>query len=724
MSRDTINLNMERDSVSIDDISSRLAHKKVCNITVKRNQNTLIKALDVIMELVKSGRLKAEGEVEVIRTPERLKEFMEKAKCNGEYIIDTETTGLDIFNDILVGICLYTEGEPSAYVPFNHTDLQNVRVKGQMTEEECKEVMIPYLTDASIKVINHNIKFDAKVLLWNWGARIANIYWDTNIAGWVLNENEKHGLKTMYNKYILNGKGSDEDFGDLFEGIPCNYIPIDIFSIYGANDGFKTDALYKFQKQFLREDHPRADFRKLYYVFKEIEMPLIDVCMDMELRGVEIREEYAKELSEIFKKERAEVEAKCDEYVAQFSEYIQANPLLMRLTKGTGKINYNSPQQVACLFYDIFKLKSVSRKEPRGTGDKIVQQHRNKAKKAGTKKGERFIEFLDNYQRFKECDKLLGTYIDKIPAVKEPKTNAVHTTFNQYGARTGRFSSSDTVTKINLQNIPSHEKRIRKIFRAREGYKLVGGDFSQIEPRVLAYVSGDEAMRDAYREGKDLYAIMGSQVYNLPYDDCREFYPDGTVNAEGKHRRTTMKSVLLGIMYERGSKAIAEQFDKPTEWADTLIENFYKAFPKIQQLRLKIEKMAEEYGYVTTICGRKRRLPDMQIPDRDDYKYQEAHRQSLNSVIQGSSADIMKLAMIAIYRDPRYKALDCHMLITVHDELILEVPEDKIKEGAELLTETMKRVGHSLIELPMSVDAEVNDYWYGENLADEFLEEE
>ena len=177
-------------------------------------------------------------------------------------------------------------------------------------------------------------------------------------------------------------------------------------------------------------------------------------------------------------------------------------------------------------------------------------------------------------------------------------------------------------------------------------------------------------------------------------------------------------------MYERGSKAIAEQFDKPTEWADNLIENFYKAFPKIQQLRLKIEKLAEEYGYVTTICGRKRRLPDMQLSDKDDYRYQEAHRQSLNSVIQGSSADIMKLAMIAIYRDPRYKELDCHMLITVHDELIMEVPEDKIKEGAELLTGTMKRVGHSIIELPMSVDAEVNDYWYGENLADDFLAEE
>lgn len=1100
MSRDAINLNMEREDVSMEDISSRLSHKKVCNVKLKRNQNTLNKALNVINELVKSGRLHAEGEYEIIHTPERLKEFMETyVNGIGEYVLDVETTGLDVYNDILVGICLYNPDLPSAYVPFNHTDLQNRRVEGQMTEEECKEVMLPYLANENLKCINHNIKFDDKVVTFQWGQRIANVWWDTYIAGWVLNENEGHGLKPMYNKYILDGKGSDEDFGDLFEGIPCNYIPIDIFAIYGANDGFKTWALYQFQKQFLREDHPRKDYRNLYYVFREIEMPLIDVCMDMELRGVEIREDYAKELSEKFNQEMEEKEKLCDEYVAQFDEYIKENPTLMRLTKGTGKINYNSPQQVACLLYDIFKLKSVSRKEPRGTGDKIIQQHRNKAKKAGTKKSEKFIEFLNNYQRYKECGKLLGTYIDKIPAVKCEKTNAVHTSFNQYGARcitgdsliptdngylmlegmvgdaewgeleeksytivnkdkcterstnviryknqptlkvslsygieiegtynhpvmsnqitsdeylknhsdkvkrefygkrlfkplqelkvgdyveiplgynvfsteyqplgvelrkaltwntkevtlpdmfnedfaeflgmyfadgsihdgngsftirisnddpdviervkelseklfsitpevrwehttfaseitsiqleglkkylhrgahnkkipkelflspknvvqafirgltldssfdadrerlsitmcnrynisfvqqvlfnmgivcnisqradkksyrlsvvaedygkflsqigviqkckvgsykethkvfvnggslwvrvldiqtsfndvydlhvpdthsfisngvishnTGRFSSSDTVTKINLQNIPSHEKSIRKIFKARDGYKLVGGDFSQIEPRVLAYVSGDEAMQNAYKEGKDLYAIMGSQVYKLPYEDCREFYPDGTVNAEGKHRRTTMKSVLLGIMYERGAKAIGEQFDKSAQWAQELIDNFYKSFPKIQQLRLKTEKMAEEYGYVTTVCGRKRRLPDMQLSDHDDYRYQEAHRQSLNSVIQGSSADIMKLSMIALYRDPKYKELDCHMLITVHDELIMEVPEENVKAGAELLVNTMKRVGHSLIDLPMNVDAEVNDCWYGENLAEEY----
>lgn len=720
MDRKGLEINMSREEVGMDDISKRLVHNKVCNVTVKRNKNKLENALAVIQELVKFGRLHAEGEVETIRTPERLKEYMDHCKQSGEYVLDVETTGLDIYNDILVGICLYTPGETSAYVPFNHTDLQNVRVADQMSEEQVRNIVIPYLQDQELRCINHNIKFDNKKLAWDWKQIIVNIYWDTLIAGYVLNENEPHGLKPLYNKYILHGKGSSEDYGDLFEGIPFNYVPIEVATVYGANDGFKTYALYKFQAQYLREDHPREDFRKMYYVFREVEMPLIPLCTDMEMRGVEIREDFAKELSEDFNKELVEVEAKCDAYVEQFKQYILDHNNLMRLTKGTCKINYSSPQQVAALFYDIFKLKSVSRKEPRGTGDKIIQKFLSTAKKKDTKKSREFAEFLGNYQRFKEIKKLLGTYVDKILQVKEPKINAVYTTYNQYGAKTGRFSSSDTVSKINLQNIPSKEKRIRKIFKARDGYKLVGGDFSQIEPRVLAFLSGDESMINAYKEGKDLYAIMGSQVYQLPYEDCREFYPDGTVNAEGKHRRTTMKSVLLGIMYERGATAIGEQFNKSAEWAQQLIDNFYKSFPKINQYRLKIENMAETYGYVTTITGRKRRLPDMQLEDKDDYRYQEAHRQSLNSVIQGSSADIMKLSMIAIYNDPRYKALDCHMIITVHDELIMEVPEDHIKEGAELLVGTMKRVGHSLIDLPMSVDAEVNDYWYGENLAEKY----
>lgn len=180
-----LSLDLSREAVSYDDISSRLAHKKISNVAVKRNHNTLVKALEIIHELVKSGRLKAEGEVEIIRTPERLKEYMDHVKATGrEYVVDVETTGLDVYKDILVGICLFAPDEPSAYVPFNHTDLENKRVVGQMTEEECKAVMLPYLADASLKVINHNIKFDDKNFIFQWGQRIANVWWDTEIAAW------------------------------------------------------------------------------------------------------------------------------------------------------------------------------------------------------------------------------------------------------------------------------------------------------------------------------------------------------------------------------------------------------------------------------------------------------------------------------------------------------------------------------------------------------------
>ena len=169
-----------------------------------------------------------------------------------------------------------------------------------------------------------------------------------------------------------------------------------------------------------------------------------------------------------------------------------------------------------------------------------------------------------------------------------------------------------------------------------------------------------------------------------------------------------------------GSQDLSISRKEATEY----IKQYFATYPGIKKFLDNTVENAKKDGYVTTMCGRKRRLPDMQIPDRDDYRSQEAHRQSLNSVIQGSSADIMKLSMIAIYNDPRYKELDCHMIITVHDELIMEVPTENVKAGAELLTETMKRVGHSIINLPMSVDAEVNDYWYGENLADDFLAED
>lgn len=220
---------------------------------------------------------------------------------------------------------------------------------------------------------------------------------------------------------------------------------------------------------------------------------------------------------------------------------------------------------------------------------------------------------------------------------------------------------------------------------------------------------------EAYRQGKDLYSEMASKIFNMPLDECKEFRADGTLNPEGKDRRSMVKSVLLGIMYSRGAKSIADQFGKSVKWAEELVDNFYASYPKVKELQAKVIYQAETLGYVTTLVGTKRRLPDMKLK-RDSWEYMNAYRQCLNAVIQGTSAYIMKMAMINLYIHPKYKELGIEMLMTIHDELICEVPLENVKEGKELIESVMRQTGYDFLKLPMKVDCEVTKYWYGQNI--------
>lgn len=699
-----LNLNLNRDNKMIN-LSDRLNHKKQCSTETKRVFNAREREINLAYDLINSGRLHGVGKCVAITTIEELEKYKKKVLEVGEYVLDMETTGLDIFNDIIVGMCIYVEGLDSAYIPINHTDIHNVRVDNQLTENQVVEVWREIFENQEVKHLFHNGKYDYKVIWWNWDIRIANVYFDTLIGSFLLNETEPHGLKPLYNKYILNGQGDSSDFGDYFGDTPFNYIPIEVATIYGANDGIKTYQLYKFQTQFLRPDHEREDMRKLYNVLMDIEMPLIPMLADIELRGVEIREEYANELAKEMRAELDEIIKEMDKDIEGIMDKIQENEDLVRLMKKSGKINYSSPSQLQILFYDVLGLKSGDRKNPRGTGEPQLERLKEKYG----------LPFINNLLRYRGLNKLLTTYVEKIPSVLEPKTGAVHTQFNQLGAKTGRFSSGDKISKLNLQNIPSKEKRIRKIFKAREGYYLVGGDFSQIEPRTLASLSGDEKMKQAYIDGKDLYSIMASEIYGVPVEECKEFRPDGTVNPDGKDRRTSVKSILLGIMYGRGTKSIAEQIGKSEAEAEKIVDNFFRGFPVIKEYQQGVIYRAEKTGYVSTLFGRKRRLPDMKLP-RDDYKYQQAYRQTINSVIQGTAGDLMKLAMKNIYYNERIQELGIKILMTIHDELICEVPKEHVKEGAELISTLMKEVGEKALGLPMKCDMEVSNYWYGENV--------
>lgn len=317
------------------------------------------------------------------------------------------------------------------------------------------------------------------------------------------------------------------------------------------------------------------------------------------------------------------------------------------------------------------------------------------------------------------------------------------------------------------------------MFRAQPGYVLISADYSQQEPRTLAHMSGDDHLIQAYVEGKDLYAQLASKVYKVPYEECKEFRTDGTLNPEGKKRRASMKSVLLGLMYGRGAKAIAEQLACSSKDAQGIIDSFYKSFPDVKKWMDCVLNNARRYGFVETAWGRKRRLPDVQLPkyefellsggpstfdplnfDEDQGeaevdpfvaakytrlldkawggkekrdiimkareegikitdnggKIADAERQCVNSIIQGSSADLTKLAMIAIHNDSRLKELDCHLLLQVHDEVICECPESNAKEVAERLSFLMVGAAKEKIRVPMKVDAEVTYAWYGEPL--------
>lgn len=686
-----------------------------------RLKNAYTKVIDNAREAIHS-----EEKGILLNTQVTLEQYINKCINDGEYVLDIETTGLDPFNDLIVGVCLYSPSQEPAYIPMLHTDIDNKLLPGQLEVAVVKQ-HITRLMESNAHWINHNIKFDAKFLMYRWNIKPNNMYWDTLIGAFVLNENEPtHGLKPLYAKYITKSKDK-QSYKDLFEKTPFNYIPLDLAEVYGANDGTKTYALYKFQKQYLNPNHDRGDFKQLYKVFRDIEMALLPVLCDMELKGVEIDTKFAKELEVKYEQVALDQEQYLyDVIYTRFANKVKNHTALQELiakqaknkklkgTKYQDLINFNSSPQLKYLFFDILGFPKLYRRDPMSCGKEQQQLWLDSDK---VSKGQK--EFLQAFMEWRKTVKLLTSFIVKIPEAREVKTNAVHTNFNQLGAKTGRFSSSHPVHKINLQQIPSRNKDIRKIFTARPGHVFIGSDFSAIEPRILATVSQDPTMLQTFNDGIDIYASMASLIFNVPYEQCLEFHPEtGEKQPEGKDRRTQTKSVLLGIMYSRGAKAIAEQFGRDAKWGQELIDNFYKSFPSIKEIITRSMYQAEKLGYVCTITGRKRRLPNMRL-DKENYLYQEASRQCLNARIQGSSADVMKLAMVNLHNNPRFKELGGSILMTIHDEMVIECRDEVAVEMSELLPEVMKDTAMKLLGTKQKCDVEVSRVWSGDDCLDE-----
>lgn len=709
----------------------------------------------------------------IIRNELELSTYITKAIAYGEIGIDTETDGLDPLVDACAGVCLFTPNEKSVYIPINHISyITMTKIDNQLTSEVVAKYL-KLLDDNATKIIMFNAVFDIRVLRDQVGVRL-HCYWDCKIASKLMNENEDYGeggLKPLHRKYVLNGVGDVFDFDSLFKGIKSSLVPIDVFALYSAHDPKITWELYDFQRKYIYYDSTckhtdRNGMNGVSWVFFNIEMPIVDVVVDMEDTGVSLNKEYAKEIEVKYRKLEQDALNNVYKELEPFEQEIRA----YKGDKLDNPINIKSTTQLAILFYDILGYPSVDKKKPRGTGNKMLKAWKT--------------PLADALLEYKAIVKLLE-FIVKLPKEVNAKDGRVHGRFNQYGAKTGRFSSKNP----NLQQIPSHCKDIRPMFVATEGYVLMSSDFSQQEPKALAALcrkAGDSQLFDIFMQGMDLYSEIASKSFHKTYEECKEFDENGNKNPpEYKERRSRAKKILLATLYGMGTQTIAEDLEISLDEAQSIKDSVFKAFPAIGQFEESSLHMARTLGYVTTVCGRKRRLPDLQLPEysfswergyepdgdildfdeleievprtkqiyyenklnnargwkqRDkiiekakeehiqivsnNSKIADATRQTVNSRIQGSSADVTKWAMIKLYSNKRLTELGFRLLIQVHDEVIAECPEKNAKECAKLLAQIMSESAEEILEMPIKCDVEVSHEWYGKEVEFEYDEDE
>ena len=782
-----------------------------CNVSARKTQEAQKKALEMLSkksskkQVAKvvpksiSGKVQLAKEMskevfadkldrlELLDNENKIREYVDCAITNGIVAVDTETNGLDRIDGKIAGVCLYTPGQKGVYIPVRHESfMTGIELKTNVSKEFMKD-QFERMNKSNIKYVLHNAKFDMHILWWMLGIKIIP-YWDTQIGSQLLNENEPHKLKVLYKKYVDN---SDENskvasFNSLFKGIEFNKVPPDVAYMYASFDPIMTYELYQFQYNFIDINGKyckEKGLERVAEVFRNIEMPLIQVVFEMECTGVKIDTELADKLKAQYTKHKDAAEEKFNLEIEKlndkFDKLMIKNPAAYnKLFKdGIRKVSISSPTQLAILFYDVLEFESPDKKSPRGTGEAILKSFNH--------------PLVDSILEYRSMSKLLSTYIEAIPQHIAKRDNRLHANFNQYGAKTGRFSSSDP----NLQNIPSQKTTlsdgtvinaghdIRQMFIAGEGQVIVGGDFSQQEPRCLAHMSDDPHMLQAYLEGKDLYATIASKIYKMPYDECKEFRADGTVNPDGKARRTSVKPVLLGLMYGRGVPSIAEQMKISTQEAQKIIDDFYAEFPKVKEFVDFAQTFARDYGFVETAWGRKRRLSDMQllpieikpciksysdnfdpfafdatesipqddyVPDEVYRKYytllnrargrqqqqkvkelaeqegytlkdnrgfiEDAKRQCVNSIIQGSAADMTKLTMIKIFNDEELNRLGYKLIIPVHDEVLGICPRENAKAVRDRLEYIMVHIVDGKFKIPMKCDIEVTERWYGEGI--------
>lgn len=587
----------------------------------------------------------------LIENQQEAKELCDFLLTNKILSLDTETTSTNAIDAELVGLSFSVKEGEAFYVavPSDQTEAQKMI-----------DIFKPLYEDPKILKVGQNIKYDYEVLR-RYDIDINGPMWDTMIAHYLIQPELRHNMdymaatllnyQTIHIDELIGPKGKGQkNMRDLD--------PNDIYE-YAAEDADVTLKL----KNVLEPQLKEVGSEKL---FTEIEMPLIKVLADMELTGVRLDTKSLAETERIFSERMRQYELHAYELASE-------------------QFNIASPKQVGDILFDKMKIIDKPKKTKTGqyvTSEEVLLQLRDRA------------PIVDDILNYRGMKKLLGTYVEALPKLINPRTGRIHTSFNQAVTATGRLSSSDP----NLQNIPVRDddgKEIRKCFIAEPGCKFFSADYSQIELRIMAHLSGDENMIEAFRDGHDIHRATASKIWKVSMEDVTDA------------QRKKAKQANFGIIYGITTYGLAQRMGIDNGEARQLINDYFQTFPKVSEYMEQSKQMAREHGYAETMFGRRRYLQD--INSKNGTVRGFAERNAINAPIQGSEADIIKLAMVRIWRRFKAEGIRSKMILQVHDELNFSVFPEEADKVERIILEEMQ--GAYKLSVPLVADAGWGDNW-------------